>query len=1032
MLRLMDQGSGCRGRGVRSALALLAPLAAMALAAAPASAVVINFDDLNAPDHNSPGLIVNTQYANSQNNQGVVFPDLRAYDYSKTPGAIPGFPHSGNVAVENCFATEFCLDPLSARFTTGQNLVRAWVGFTVAVASPLRVRMTAYNAASTAVATTTKTVNPPNSPPRIATALTVTRPNAVITRIEISVLDNGGFTNGLALDDLEFSNVGPPPPCNTTSAPAVSLSQPVAGLVVHGNQFPLAGFVDKRDAPITSAALTATGATGSRTAPAYPGTVGADGGNVGPVNAGGFLEPGANTITLSATNCRGTGTSAPTSVIFSPIPADTQFRQLGQIEVNQSVQNPDNGVPLLGASGFGVKRTFARVYLRSEGGLPQIRGVSGALSAIRPDGSRPPGPDLIRSINTVDVNRDATLDDVRPFLERSLNFELPPEWLGVGKLHLQLDHLSIGGVRTGINCRECDNIDGNGPSAVGPAFVEFRTSPPLRLTLVDIPYTFGAPATTARTRQLDFDMFSSWLRRAYPTSDTQIRQRTLPVQSSRPLTCNDANAALLQWAGPVWNRPDRYYGMISDAGGFTVGCVIKNSNGDDAFGGHFGSGPAGAGDFGWDFDGSYADWYGGHELAHQLNRRHPGYQNDSGGTCATGIQNDDDAGFPYGFGLIGSSLYDNQALDAGDASLGLPLELGDWRSGWHDVMTYCDEQWLSAFTYTQIMKFMCSGDGLPFCLNTPIVNRAAKPEAVPAAAERKGGPRLLLTAVLKGGRLRLDPLSVLPKISLTDRPKKSPYSIVLRGRGGKVLARYPFSPGESSDEPDGRGRAPIHEVVRFDSATERIAVVRGKKVLDAIDVSDHSPKVRIVSPKRKAKLGDRVKVRWRARDADGDRLTHTLLYAPDGKSFTTVAAGLRKRSYRVGLTDLGGGSKARFKVITTDGVRTDIARSKPVKTPVEPPAVSIAAPASGAELPASQPVTLAANAQDVQDGTLLGKRIVWHSSLQGELGRGAAISARLEPGAHEITATATNGEGVQGTAVVKVTAIPDPPAFNRP
>ena len=1031
----MGKALGCRGMGVRSALALLAPLAVLAVTAAPASAVLINFDDLNAPSHNAPGLIVNTQYATPPNNLGVVFPDLRAHDYSKTPGAIPGFPHSGNVAVENCFAAEFCFDPLSASFTTGQDLVRAWVGFTVQPTSPVRVRMTAFNGASTAIASTTETINPPalpTDPPHIGTALTVTRPTAVIRRIDISVLDNGGYTNGLVFDDLEFSNVGPPPPCNTTSVPSVSLSQPPAGLVVHGNQFPLAGSVDRMNAPITSAALTATGATGSRTAPAYPGTVDADGGLVGPVNAGGFLEPGVNSITLSATNCRGTGTSAPTTVIFSPIPADTQFRQLGQIEVNQSVQNPDNGVPLLGASGFGVKRTFARVYLRSEGGLPQIRGVSGALSAIRPDGSRPPGPDVIRSLNTVDVNRDATLLDVRPFPERGLNFELPPEWLGVGKLHLEIDHLSIGGVRTGVPCRDCTNIDGNGPSAVGPAVVEFRTSPPLRLTLVDIPYMFGTPATTVRTRPLDFDMFTSWLRRAYPTSNIQIRRRSLPVQAAIPASCNEANAELLEWAGPVWLRPDRYYGMISDVADFTVGCVIKNAAGDDVFGGHFGSGPAGPdGGFAWDTDGSYADWYSGHELAHQLNRRHPGYQNDSSGTCTTGLQNDDDAGFPYA-GLIGSALYDNQGLDAGDASLGLPFEIGDWRSGWHDVMTYCDDQWLSAYTYTQIMKFMCTGDGLPYCLNTPIVKRAGRQGAATQAAKPKGGPRLLLTAELRGGRLRLDPLSVLPKISLTDRPKKSSYSIVLRGARGKVLARYPFSPGESSDQPDGRGRAPIHEVVRFDGATERIVVVRGKKVLDAVDVSDHSPKVRIVSPKGKAKLGDRVKVRWRARDADGGRLTHTLLYAPDGKNFTTVAGGLRKRSYRVDLGELGGGRKARFKVITTDGVLTDVARSKPISAPVKPPVVSIATPASGAELPASQSFTLAASAEDLQDGTLRGARIVWHSSLQGSLGTGAAISARLQPGVHEITATAINSEGASGAAVVKVTAVAEPPAFNRP
>ena len=62
----------------------------------------------------------------------------------------------------------------------------------------------------------------------------------------------------------------------------------------------------------------------------------------------------------------------------------------------------------------------------------------------------------------------------------------------------------------------------------------------------------------------------------------------------------------------------RYYGVVRDAGGlFMRGCA--------QIGGRFGSGPAGPGTFGWDNDGAYTDWYGGHEIGHMYGRKHPGF-----------------------------------------------------------------------------------------------------------------------------------------------------------------------------------------------------------------------------------------------------------------------------------------------------------------------------------------------------------------------------------------------------------------------
>ena len=93
---------------------------------------------------------------------------------------------------------------------------------------------------------------------------------------------------------------------------------------------------------------------------------------------------------------------------------------------------------------------------------------------------------------------------------------------------------------------------------------------------------------------------------------------------------------------PAQDARTRFYGLIPDNGRFVGGC--------SEIGGQFGSGPAGP-TFPeadpWDKDGSYADAYGGHEIAHLYGRRHPGF-------CAG--QDRGDPNFPYLNGAIGGYL----------------------------------------------------------------------------------------------------------------------------------------------------------------------------------------------------------------------------------------------------------------------------------------------------------------------------------------------------------------------------------------
>ncbi len=967
---------------------------------------------------------MNTQYAA----QGVTFNDLDAFSYPV------GFPHSPNVGVEPCFAIELCQAPARADFTAAQNSVRVWVGYNGSLAEPLNVELNAFDASLSLIDTDTAVLPASSGPTPIQTPLVVNPPGVTIRRIEVDT--DTGFTGGMAIDDLEFSTTGPPPPCNATSVPIVSLVQPANNLTVQNNSFLLSGFVNTGGAPITGATVVAQSPT-PKTAQAYPSLIDADGGQFGPVNFNGLLSGGANDLVVTATNCLGTGTSNPRRVNLSPIPAGAEFKQLGMIEITQTVQGPDNPTPLIASSGTNSKRTFARVYLGLQGGASSIANVTGRLTAVRPDGSRPGGPLSIDSLNTVTVEAANSRDMIRSSMTKSLNFEMPREWLAAGVLHLELDRLEVEGAQSNLPCIDCDNHFPSG----APATKTFHAVPPVRIWLVRVPYIPSPGAAANVPTQFDISMLASWLRRAYPTAEVRDTQMFMPTQPGPPgfededddgidenrdgFLCDDLNSDLSEWVQSMQaqHTNTRYYGVVSDAGGlFMRGCA--------GIGGRFGSGPAGPGTFGWDNDGTYADWYGGHEIGHMYDRRHPGFCGES----------DDDDGYPFPNGLIGSIPGDFQGFDVGDSTLGPAQQLYDWRKGWSDVMTYCDSEWVSDYTYRGILRNLCTREQAN-CPNHAQLDRAAGSRGGAAVgalrAKKGGGLRLSINASLKlpTQKLKLSSVAAQRGLTLTRRPKKSPYAIELRGRRGRELAAYPFEPKVLGDLPVGRDEAQIDEVVRFDPQAERVAITRGSRTLGSVPVSGEAPRVKVTAPmgkgKKARKLRKKVLVRWRGSDADRDRLNYSLLYSADGKEYLPVAAGLRKRSYKVDLRTLPGGKKARFRVVANDGVLTGAGNSKgKLKVPVKAPRVSILTPPSGAALVEGEQVQLAASVEDLQDAVFKAKQVVWTSSVQGELGRGATISAALQPGSHAITVSAENSAGKTGKAAVRVEVAAVPPTID--
>ena len=209
-------------------------------------------------------------------------------------------------------------------------------------------------------------------------------------------------------------------------------------------------------------------------------------------------------------------------------------------------------------------------------------------------------------------------------------------------------------------------------------------------------YMQGSPPVTFTPGNVDFDLFDSWLSRAYPVAQVVSSRVLVTAAAAPPFSCGDINAQIaairvLDVASGEDSRT-HYYGMVSDGGFFMRGCAAGIPFGPAPA--TAASGPTGAGTWGWDLDGSYGDWYGGMKLGHTFGRFHPGF-------C--GETHDDLTNYPYDNGQLGGSDASFAGFDVGDPANGVPMAPLPG-TVWRDVMTYCHDQWLSAYTYLGVRR----------------------------------------------------------------------------------------------------------------------------------------------------------------------------------------------------------------------------------------------------------------------------------------------------------------------------------------
>jgi hypothetical protein len=571
--------------------------------------------------------------------------------------------------------------------------------------------------------------------------------------------------------------------------------------------------------------------------------------------------------------------------------------QVDTIEVTQGIQDIAQSIPLLAG-----KRTVVRVYL-SHPNSPGIT-VQGEISIRQ---GPLDAPFVIPSENVVVLNpaEAGNLPIKREDATRSLNFVLPATTEGQMGIEISSITNAVTGTAVAFTCER------------RPA-VWFHASAPLRLRVVGFRYSQNGVSYVPTP--LDFALLQSWLGRAFPAGLLVITTAIVDAIATPPFNCGDINAQLaairtldMDLGG---DERTHYYGIVSDGGFFMRGCAgVPSEPSPDAVG----SGPTGSGTWGWDTDGSYGDWYGGHELGHTYGRRHPGF-------C--GETMDDLDNYPFVNGQLANANDSFIGFDVGDPANGLSMRALPGMQ-WRDVMTYCNFQWLSAYTYLGIRRRLAAEDALG-------------PDGIPGPAPVSGGGRGRPDQRFPHERQRKEArseitVSVVATVNLTQRTGKIQYvnplekpkfreqvgedaRLRVNGPDGQLLAEIPIAVRLDSELSLGDDREGIVDaIITVDPTSRAIELVVADRVVDTYKVGGPLPDVRAL----RAEVGtESIGI---AADADETEGTYSVQVSTDaGQTWQTIGIGLKTPSLDIDRSHFKPGQDIRIRVIATNGLQRSV------------------------------------------------------------------------------------------------------------
>ena len=278
----------------------------------------------------------------------------------------------------------------------------------------------------------------------------------------------------------------------------------------------------------------------------------------------------------------------------------------------------------------------------------------------------------------------------------------------------------------------------------------------------------------------------------------------------------------------------------------------------------------------------------------------------------------------------------------------------------------------------------------------------------------------------------LSPVYTYSKRSPVGSQSSGEWVLELLDDAGAVLRSVPFAADTPIDdldpsEPYEPGGSSEHwrVLVEDPPAYASYRVSQGPLVVAESAVSASAPTVTVVSPVAGQSVdGSTVTLEWSASDADGDALTYHVHYSSDGgETHSAVGVGLSSTSLVVAREGLAGSTRARLRVIASDGTRSTTAESALFTVAENAPEVLVHSPSDGEVFGGPDTMVLDATALDTEDGVLADSAVVWSSDIDGPIAHSAYAwisTVDLSEGTHVITATATDSSARAASVSVTV------------
>ena len=414
-------------------------------------------------------------------------------------------------------------------------------------------------------------------------------------------------------------------------------------------------------------------------------------------------------------------------------------------------------------------------------------------------------------------------------------------------------------------------------------------------------------------------------------------------------------------------------------------------------------GPAGTDTWGWDSDGAYTDWYTAHEVGHAIGLDHP---TPGSAECEHSAS---DSNYPYAGAQIGPGGNQIMGLRQYTGLDGFVYELYS-DDDWHDMMSYCDYQWISDYSFERLRSLLNQNQQRPLQL-------------APVGQELLGVFGVLHTdtetAVFQILQ-QFDSGAAIPPLVAGD------YAIRLVNGQGTTLAEYAFTPIAADDGDE--TALTFGQIVDWVAGTESVQIVAlaSGDVWVATAVSPNPPEVSnvmLLNPPNPVD-GD-VTLQWTATDADGDPLSFDIFYSVDGgTTMKPLVMGTTDNSVTIDTSTLSGGTGI-FHVSVNDGVHTETADSPSYSMADKEPVPTILAPVDGATFQWGQTIHLTGEAIDYQDGMVAEGGLRWW--LNGEfLGTGAVLTTNdLLVGENEIRLSALSSRLLIADTTIHITVHDD-------